>query len=158
MWNQYERLHNHNKAKHNKTVCIFLGIYCTISHTSPVLGLTSYQCDNPCPKRRCHLLLVSAILQQCVNSSMSPDLLPIHRLYNNFNTPLPTTPFQYYDRVPENMDSHYLDRSDGNSYSVKTAWWHWISHQYTGKYSTESYLIILLFLVLLCDPHARNIV
>ena len=27
----YERLHNHNKAKHNKTVCIFLGIYCTFS-------------------------------------------------------------------------------------------------------------------------------
>ena len=29
MWVHYERLHNHNKAKHNKTVCIFLGIYCT---------------------------------------------------------------------------------------------------------------------------------
>ena len=29
MWIQYERLHNHNKAKHNKTVCIFLGIYCS---------------------------------------------------------------------------------------------------------------------------------
>ena len=29
MWH-YERLHNHNKAKHNKTVCIFLGIYCMI--------------------------------------------------------------------------------------------------------------------------------
>ena len=28
MWNHYERLHNHNKAQHNKTVCIFLGIYC----------------------------------------------------------------------------------------------------------------------------------
>ena len=28
MWIHYERLHNHNKAKHNKTVCIFLGIYC----------------------------------------------------------------------------------------------------------------------------------
>ena len=27
MWIHYERLHNHNKAKHNKTVCIFLGIY-----------------------------------------------------------------------------------------------------------------------------------
>ena len=26
MWIHYE--HNHNKAKHNKTVCIFLGIYC----------------------------------------------------------------------------------------------------------------------------------
>ena len=28
MWINYERLHNHNKAKHNKTVCIFLGICC----------------------------------------------------------------------------------------------------------------------------------
>ena len=28
MWIHYERLHNHNKAKHNKTVCIFLGIDC----------------------------------------------------------------------------------------------------------------------------------
>ena len=28
MWIHYERLHNHNKAKHSKTVCIFLGIYC----------------------------------------------------------------------------------------------------------------------------------
>ena len=30
MWIHYERLHSHNKAKHNKTVCIFLGIYCKI--------------------------------------------------------------------------------------------------------------------------------
>ena len=29
MWIHYERLYNHNKAKHNKAVCIFLGIYCT---------------------------------------------------------------------------------------------------------------------------------
>ena len=29
MWMHYERLHNHNKAKHNKTVCIFLWIYCS---------------------------------------------------------------------------------------------------------------------------------
>ena len=28
MWIHYERLHNHNKAKYNKTVYIFLGIYC----------------------------------------------------------------------------------------------------------------------------------
>ena len=28
LWINYERLHNHNKAKHNKTVCIFLWIYC----------------------------------------------------------------------------------------------------------------------------------
>ena len=36
MWIQYERLHNHNKAKHNKTVCIFLGTYGT-----PDAGLDS---------------------------------------------------------------------------------------------------------------------
>ena len=30
MWINYERLRYHNKAKHNKTVCIFLGIYCRI--------------------------------------------------------------------------------------------------------------------------------
>ena len=38
MWIHYERLHNHNKAKHNKTVCIFLGIYCTC------VWLISYRC------------------------------------------------------------------------------------------------------------------
>ena len=31
MWIHYERLQNHNKAKHNKTVCIFLGIYCIVN-------------------------------------------------------------------------------------------------------------------------------
>ena len=30
MWIHYERLHNHNKAKHNKTACIFFGTYCNI--------------------------------------------------------------------------------------------------------------------------------
>ena len=35
MWIHYERLHNHNKAKHNKAVCIFLGIYCTYHSMFP---------------------------------------------------------------------------------------------------------------------------
>ena len=35
LWIHYERLHNHNKVKHNKIVCIFLGIYCM-----PLLWLT----------------------------------------------------------------------------------------------------------------------
>ena len=34
MWIHYERLRNHNKAKHNKTVCIFLGIYCIFNKTN----------------------------------------------------------------------------------------------------------------------------
>ena len=33
MWINYELLHNHNKAKHNKTVCIFPGIYCNMTET-----------------------------------------------------------------------------------------------------------------------------
>ena len=32
MWIHYERLHNNNKAKHNKNVCIFLGIYCSVPY------------------------------------------------------------------------------------------------------------------------------
>ena len=37
MWIHYERLHNHNKAKHNKTVCIFLGIYCNFMDNEDLL-------------------------------------------------------------------------------------------------------------------------
>ena len=57
MWNQYDRLHNHNKAQHNKTVCIFLGIYYIMQITpwnillpSPSMfqGLTIYSNTN-CP-------------------------------------------------------------------------------------------------------------
>ena len=34
MWIHYERLHNHNKTKHSKTVCIFLGIYCRLRYNT----------------------------------------------------------------------------------------------------------------------------
>ena len=40
MWIHYERLHNHNKAKHNKTVCIFLGIYCILHSRTSFVMLT----------------------------------------------------------------------------------------------------------------------
>ena len=47
MWIHYERLHNHNKAKHNKTMCIFLGIYC-IAQSSNHRRHLSLPCDfNP---------------------------------------------------------------------------------------------------------------
>ena len=41
MWIHYERLRYHNKAKHNKTVCIFLGIYCTYSNDMWALNKSS---------------------------------------------------------------------------------------------------------------------
>ena len=44
MWIHYERLHSHNKAKHHKTVCIFLGIYCTkCADGGP--NIIDYQCN-----------------------------------------------------------------------------------------------------------------
>ena len=43
MWINYERLHNHNKAKHNKTVCIFLGIYCTMGWPQQMISLACPQ-------------------------------------------------------------------------------------------------------------------
>ena len=49
MWIHYERLHNHNKAKHNKTVCIFLGIYCTCQYGNllKIFRLTSVALTDP---------------------------------------------------------------------------------------------------------------
>ena len=44
MWIHYGRLHNHNKAKHNKTVCIFLRICCT----SKPRFITSIMIMNAC--------------------------------------------------------------------------------------------------------------
>ena len=46
MWIHYERLHNHNKAKHNKTVCIFLGIYCSWVSLCKNLDSTLYASGN----------------------------------------------------------------------------------------------------------------
>ena len=73
MWIHYERLHNHNKAKHNKTVCIFLGIYCMYVHNVvtrpsflyplPVIRLTIK------PKNitgRFCMCLISALVCTCV--------------------------------------------------------------------------------------------
>ena len=41
MWIHYERLYNHNKAKHNKTVCIFLGVYC-MHHQADDMSIQTY--------------------------------------------------------------------------------------------------------------------
>ena len=64
MWIHYERLHNHNKAKHNKTVCIFLGIYC-MSHRSrySFSGTHWYssmpsRTHRPCAAKHCHMKVI----------------------------------------------------------------------------------------------------
>ena len=59
MWIHYERLHNHNKAKHNKTVCIFLGIYCN-SYTWALILLY------------CHDVIMNRILSPLFPESIVP--------------------------------------------------------------------------------------
>ena len=50
MWIHYERLNNHNKAKHNKTVCIFLGIYCMLWINDYIHAKRWDVIIHPCPK------------------------------------------------------------------------------------------------------------
>ena len=63
MWIHYERLHNHNKATHNKTMCIFLGIYCI-----------TFIWFN---KRNKELSIEFRWLYKTINSEMVPALLVV---------------------------------------------------------------------------------
>ena len=65
MWIHYERLHNHNKAKHNKTVCILFGIYCIIKQSirlciinKSMLGSSPCLNDTVYPKKYAHGFVV----------------------------------------------------------------------------------------------------
>ena len=57
MWINYERLHNHTKAKHNKTVCIFLGIYCIADN----LPATANSLEDLGPRRFNYALVVATM-------------------------------------------------------------------------------------------------
>ena len=94
MWIHYERLHTHNEAKYNKTVCIFLGIYCicacvfvcvcAVIVPSVVLQcrlqwsefLTIF-CSAPCNIRRVAQLLPQCTLGQPVAFQCTLDQ-PVH--------------------------------------------------------------------------------
>ena len=69
MWIHYERLHNHNKAKHNKTVCIFLWIYCMCPYKSfAAMIWINFSHDRLCWRKR----LADVALSTCVNTNVSP--------------------------------------------------------------------------------------
>ena len=72
MWIHYELLHNHNKAKHNKTVCIFLGINCSA-------GCPYKSVDNFNPEENAYVtvLVWISLTMPCVMLTMDP-------LHNNF--------------------------------------------------------------------------
>ena len=74
MWIHYERLHNHNKAKHNKTVCIFLGIYCMccMEHAPFSLGVISYYKDMMNNQWHCNVIFLSTIF--CVKPSINSSI------------------------------------------------------------------------------------
>ena len=64
-WIHYARLHNHNKAKHNKTMCIFLGIYCTLVVNSRYLHV-----DGFVRERRNSIANTLELRLSCTNPSM----------------------------------------------------------------------------------------
>ena len=97
MWIHYERLHNHNKAKHNKTVCIFLGIYCSTTFLYPCkylhpakaivkfLWTTPFQCSwmfkQVGPECSCHVCLHHA-LKSCY---WFPDIIKFELRITSLN-------------------------------------------------------------------------
>ena len=69
MWILYERLRNHNKAKNNKIVCIFLGIYCIrmeALQAGPPTILTTSVHDNNVPNSDlyCNPLVNSIVIHK----------------------------------------------------------------------------------------------
>ena len=80
MWPHYERLHNHNKAKHNKTVCIFLGIYCSSMHPDQLLAtLHDAVCEQEASRPRdwsycSHKLDMDTVSLSTVSNQMLPNL------------------------------------------------------------------------------------
>ena len=78
MWIHYERLHNHNKAKHNKTVCIFLGIYCT--YDTSIDDEWTYNVNNFNIDKMCWLYLITR--RRCVWSLW----IDVHNQANSMKT------------------------------------------------------------------------
>ena len=74
MWIHYERLHNHNKAKHNKTVCIFLGIYCSMLCTTADIRFTCtmrFTCTNK--NQVCSIKMLPLSIVKQLHSLTSPN-------------------------------------------------------------------------------------
>ena len=74
MWIHYGRLHNHNKTKHNKTVCIFLGLYCIYN--------IKYWFSAVCPTFSCSMLCYFHFPSICnyINEYMFISIYPYYSL------------------------------------------------------------------------------
>ena len=88
MWIHYKRLHNHNKAKHNKTVCIFLGIYCMRHHRT--LLLASSDNDQYCGSWWLHIKYMYQAISCHKLESISIFPWRIHHIYQNMDWVLNT--------------------------------------------------------------------
>ena len=96
MWIHYERLHNHNKAKHNKTVCIFLGIY---GMSSTIVHL------------RRNSLMFHDFLTSFVPSSFSISTQAIHdKFYFGQYTNKAGTECLGFDKIDNDRDLTYFKK------------------------------------------------
>ena len=84
MWINYERLRNHNKAKHNKTVCIFLGIYCRTIQQSTSHGIKRHTVDCNQQDRSIDLCSYFAMITLIIVVSQILTLPNIYHIYHTF--------------------------------------------------------------------------
>ena len=113
MWIHYKRLHNHNKAKHNKTVCIFLGIYCIcvtghqlvqwyVTHNKALTDFYWIEVYKP-----------NAVLQENLKSENSlqmnlcPPWLTLSSVRNNFRFTAPIS--HSYQRPRGTFHGNYIE-------------------------------------------------
>ena len=94
IWIHYERLHNHNKAKHNKTVCIFLGIYC-IYYLFSLVGFS----------REVNAVLLQTAIDTKYSywGSLLENELPILELFCTCVCSFPEWQLMYLDWIPRSV-------------------------------------------------------
>ena len=78
MWIHYERLHNHNKAKHNTTVCIFLGIYCTYRSQSSTVASSVALNVGPGPAWRTMLIALHKLYYNTQLNRLLTFIFSVH--------------------------------------------------------------------------------
>ena len=148
MWIHYERLHNHNKAKHNKTVCIFLGIYCRL----PILrvneyiktggryvyrrGGTQYKCFIPfCQTMRDLPPLFPTFLGQVVNFGGTPPSLTLHTTLIQVSTGIADIERLYWKYIYlKARDNSYIMHLYNKNLQLisKIKWCHFIHQLYNS--------------------------
>ena len=75
MWIHYERLHNHNKAKHNKKPCAYFSVYTVYTVKQRAFVLIMQNWTMPWMKQ-CHIGIIFTVLNTTIYSNQLCAILP----------------------------------------------------------------------------------